>query len=913
MSIAPGTRLGPYEVTAEIGAGGMGRVYRATDTNLRRQVAIKVLPDSVAGDADRLARFRREAEVLASLNHPNIAGIYGLEKGTGVTALVMEFVDGEDLSDVIARGLEINDALRIANQIADALEAAHEHGIIHRDLKPANVKVRADGTVKVLDFGLAKAMAPEGGHTAAGDIAHSPTVTSPALTRLGVILGTAAYMSPEQARGRAVDKRTDIWAFGCVLFEMLAGRRPFDPSTGSGSVRATSNDDGENIADVLAAIVKSEPSWALLPADTPPNVVRLLRRCLEKDQRRRLRDIGDVRLDLDEPAAIGLAPPPAIMHGRWPERLAWASLVGVLSAAGALSFFRAPHPAVAESPIARFSIALPEGQEFNGAGGQRNVAVSPDGKTIVYGANSQFYVRALDDPEARPIAGTNDSRPFDPVFSPSGRAIVFYIRDQTDARYKLKKVAVTGGPVLTLAEFGEDDNAQALTAPELTPAWSGDQIIGWSRTGIWTMSENGGERRLIVPMDTTVEVPSAFQLLDKGRRLLFTVRRVGQSGPQANSLVVQTIGTSERQQIVGGGARGVILPSGHLVYQSGASLLGTAFDEARLKVIGEPVVLASDVGSSWATSDVGTLLYQPAASAQGAPTIVWVTRSGQEEIITSPALPWVQHLRVSPDGSRIVLSSGGDVWIWTFTTRTMTRLSLTPQTTEFNPIWTPDAKRVVFDSNGSGNFQVLERRADGSGSASVVLEAPGGWPNAVSPDGRYLVFHKVGPFPALMVRLLAPLGPATPLTSGKGVSLNADFSPDGRWMTYQSAESGRAEVYVQPFPNIEAGRWQISTAGGSEPIWSHDGRELFFMSGARVLTAVPIDTRHGFVAGKPAALFPAGGYTTLYAVRHYDASPDGKRFVFTKSRIGAPSMTVVTNWYGEVRAKIGSQAATRDH
>jgi serine/threonine-protein kinase len=422
MSLAPGTRLGPYEIATALGAGGMGEVYRAHDASLDRNVAIKILPDAFARDPDRLARFQREAKVLASLNHPQIAAIYGLERSDTGIALVMELVPGPTLADMIrgSSGLPVSDAIAIARQVAEALEAAHEQGIVHRDLKPANIKVTDDGAVKVLDFGLAKALGPSAATaTAGGEISNSPTVTSPAMTGMGVILGTAAYMSPEQARGKPVDKRTDIWAFGCVVFEMLAGRAPFG---------------GEDVTEVLASVVKSDPDWSLLPSSVPQHLVRLIRRCLEKDRRQRLRDIGDARFELDEiggssPAVVGA---PAATRLAWRERLAWlAALIVATTAVGSAVWLSRPAVSVG-APVTRFTITLPEGQQFSVGAGYKHVAVSPDGRTIVYAANGQLYTRTLDASEPVPIAGSNESG-YAPVFSPNGSSIAYYLSNPADA------------------------------------------------------------------------------------------------------------------------------------------------------------------------------------------------------------------------------------------------------------------------------------------------------------------------------------------------------------------------------------------------------------------------------------------------------------------------------------------------
>jgi eukaryotic-like serine/threonine-protein kinase len=472
MPLRAGSRLGPYAVEELLGEGGMGQVYRARDTNLERDVAIKVLPDVWALDPDRLARFRREALLLASLNHPHIAQIYGVETAaagadpvrTTMTALVMELVEGPTLADRIAAGpLSVPDALAIARQIADALDAAHEQGVVHRDLKPANVKVREDGTVKVLDFGLAKAVGPAVAVSSSPSI--SPTITSPAMTAMGTILGTASYMSPEQARGKAVDRRTDIWAFGCILFEMLAGRRPFD---------------GEDVTEVLASVVRSEPAWAMLPSGVPPPLVRFLRRCLEKDRRLRLRDIGDARLDLAADAAAPAAVPWPTPGNSTRERLLWLAALVVTATIGAGAWWlrsSLPHP----GPITRFSIVLPQGQRFTGA--LRHVAVSPDGDMIVYAANGGLYRRALNDPQPHLIQGTNENATH-PEFSPDGRSIAYIALDPTGQTYVVKRVPTTGGTPVTILDLGSMRYPSGWNPLDSSIRWTGDQIIGPGSSGI---------------------------------------------------------------------------------------------------------------------------------------------------------------------------------------------------------------------------------------------------------------------------------------------------------------------------------------------------------------------------------------------------------------------------------------------
>jgi serine/threonine-protein kinase len=881
-----GQTLGPYRVLDKLGEGGMGEVYRARDTNLERDVAIKVLPDTWARDADRLTRFRREAQLLASLNHPHIAQVYGIETteaepgGAGhTTALVMELVEGPTLADRIAAGpLSVHDALAIARQVAEALDAAHEHGIIHRDLKPANVKVREDGTVKLLDFGLAKAVAPAAGASHGASV--FPTITSPAMTAMGIVLGTAAYMSPEQARGRPVDKRTDIWAFGCVLFEMLAGRRPFD---------------GEDVTEVLAAVVKSEPAWSLLPASVPPAPVRLIRRCLEKDSRLRLRDIGDARVDLIDDAAAPAATsvPAPRRSGR--ERLAWFAALVVVAAVAAAAWWPRPAPAF-QGVLTRFPIVLPDGQRFTG--GLRHLAVSPDGAVIVYAANGQLYRRALSEPEPQPIKGTDDS-PMVPVFSPDGRSIAY--GTVSGQNFVIRTIPATGGTSVKVTDLPLASNEGGWTAADASIAWDGNQIIGVGPKGIWTVPASAGVPQALVSLDPAAEVATAPQLLDNGRQVQFTLRRVGETGAEASSIVVQTVGSSTRKILVRAAKFGAILPSGHLVYLRGTDLLALPFEARRLEVTGDPMVIATGVTAQWAISNTGTIAYQISAAVSPR-TLVWVDRHGKEDPIAMP--PQIGSLiRLSPDGRRLALTGGSEIRVWTFEKSTMTRLSESG-VGHWDAVWRGDGRRLLFSSGSSLTaMRIIMKAADGGGAATVLTEGPdGGFPNAVSPDDRFLVFHRGAG--ELMLQPLDPVGPPRQLVPG--IALNAVFSPDGRWIAYQSNEVGGTEIVVRAFPNTGAGRWQVSSGGGRHPLWSPDGRELFFISAAGVLTAVPVESRDGFATGPPVELFRTRPYAADSNSRAFDISHDGKRFVFMKlAAESKPAISVITNWFETTAGKAG--------
>ena len=883
--------IGPYQISDKLGEGGMGEVYRARDTNLHRDVAIKVLPHAWAGDADRLARFRREAQLLASLNHPHIAQIYGIETNGAAadparpltTALVMELIEGPTLADRIAEGpLPVSEAVAIARQIADALDAAHEHGVVHRDLKPANIKVREDGTVKILDFGLAKAMGPAMATSASA--AMSPTLTSPALSQLGMILGTAAYMSPEQARGKAVDKRTDIWAFGCVLFEMLAGRRPFE---------------GEDVTEIIAGVVKTDPAWVRLPPDVPPRLVRLLRRCLEKDPRQRLRDIGDARVELTDGFAetVTTLPAPPPRHA-WRERGVWLGALVLSIAIGMGAWVMRPLPP-GPGPVTRFSFTLPEGQRINA--NVRRLAVSPDGTQIVFSADGQLYRRALDDPELRSIPGTSES-PAHPEFSDDGRSIVYTVLDVASQRLTLKRIPAAGGTPVKVADLVTARDPGGWTPPDVSLVWSGDEIVGSMPSGIWAVPARGGTLRTLVQVDPKVEVATLPRLINNGRHVLFTLRRVGEAGVEATSIVAQDVANGSRTEIVRAGRLTMLLPSGYLVYLRGTDLMAVAFDEPGLRVTGDPVPVASGLASQVAMSRGGTLAYQLAAAAV-ARAPVWVNRGGKEEPIGVPAQPTTM-VRVSPDGTRLAMTSSSEIRVLTFESGTMARLSEVGGG-HWDAAWTHDSRRLVFSSGPTLNaVRIVLKAADGSGAATVLTPLPGGFPNGVSSDGKYVIFHRgVG---ELMVQPVDAAAPARRVIEGG--ALNAAFSPDGRWIAYQAGLASRSEVHVIGFPNASAGRSQVSSGGGRYPVWSPDGRELFFIDGAGFLTAVTVDARSGFATGPPRPLFRTDRYDVQANSRPFDISHDGKRFVFAKPATDAarPTIHVVINWLQEVMAKVGA-------
>ncbi|NOT28670.1 MAG: serine/threonine-protein kinase [Acidobacteria bacterium] len=920
MALVPGTRLGVYEVTAQIGEGGMGQVFRARDTTLNRDIALKVLPDSFASDPDRLARFTREAQTLASLNHPNIAAIYGIEASSGVRALVMELVEGEGLSQRIARGaIPIDESLPIAKQIAEALEAAHEQGIIHRDLKPANIKVRPDGTVKVLDFGLAKALEPTGVMAATNSM--SPTITTPAMTQAGMILGTAAYMSPEQARGRAVDKRADIWAFGAVLFEMLTGTRAFA---------------GEDVSDVLASVLAREPDWARLPATLPPTIGTFLKRCLQKDSRQRLRDIGDARMALE-----GVFEPPAAEIGaRAPDQAAvqqhtdaaiaevrrvlarsmnrrvivagaTAAIAGIVLTGASMWYATRPVP----GPVVRTEIATAGVTALSVQGAFRDIDITPDGSRIVYRGQNQLLVRALDRLEPTTLGGLG--APGSPFVSPDGQWVGFF---EVTA---IKKVAIAGGPPVTLvanagsasrgASWGEDGT---IVFAGLNPAVGLLRVsgAGGDPTVLTTPNRESGEGDHLWP-----------EFLPGGQALLFTITPAT-GGLDSAQTAVLDLQTGAQTVIMRGGHHARYVPSGHLVYGASGTLWAVAFDLARRAVVGTPVPVVEHVattaqgGVEAVVAASGTLVYlSGGALTESTRTLVWVDREGSEAPVAGAPARNYTYPRVSPDGTQVALDvrdQEQDIWIWHLVRQTLTRFTF-GAALDTTPVWTPDGKRLVWASRRAGPLNLYGQTADGTGAVERLTTSPNEQrASGVTPDGRQLLLAEnesaelgapqdLGIVPLDGDRRTTRLAPAT------FVERNGEVSPDGRWLAYESNESGTFQIYVRPFPSVDTGRWQVSAAGGRQPLWSRSGRELFYWGpdGALMATAVAGAGSGGsFAAGASATVVKAGYYTaagTGNLGRTYDVSPDGQRFLLIKEggvdAAASRNLTVVLNWTEELK------------
>jgi len=885
MALASGTRFGPYEIADEIGAGGMGVVYRATDTTLDREVAIKVLPESMASDAERIVRFEREAKMLAALNHPNIAQIYGLEKADGVTALVLELVEGPTLADRIARGaIPSDEALGIAMQIAEALEAAHSRGIVHRDLKPANIKQRPDGTVKVLDFGIAKALDPK--FATSGP---QPTMLSTPATELGVILGTAAYMSPEQARGRPVDQRADIWAFGCVLYEMLTGQPVFG---------------GEDVTITLARVLEREGDFDSLPATTSPAVRQTLRLCLQKDVKERVADIRDVRLALR--GAFETVSPQAVRDAAAAAQPAWRRTVPVATAtllsgavlAGlALWLGTQPDP----QPVNRFAYELPQGRAF--ANPTRSVlALSPDGRHFVYLAREGLYLRAMGELDARLIAGTEEAFGT-PFFSPDGQSVAAFGFDN-----EMKRFPINGGAALTITD---------ISAPFGASWGPGEMILYGQFEGILRVSANSGAAELIIP----AQVPERLhgpELLPDGDSVLFSI---GTDGNWDTALiVVESLTTGERTVLIDGGSDAHYLPTGHLVYAFEDGLFAVAFDPDSLTVAGRAVPLVQGVmraigtgAANYGVAEDGTLVYVT-GNAAGLQSLIWVDREGREEAIPIERSQYV-YPRISPDGRRVALDDrnpDNDVWVWDFVGETRTRLTLGANGGNY-PVWTPDGARIAYDPRtGNIDWKAANNTGRPERLAIGVARPGSNTPSSYffTPSGTEFVFRdQENPETGDDIGMVTIGGDAEPvwLLHEPYHERNAELSPDGRWMAYQSDESGRWEIYVRPFPHVDDDLWPVSNAGGVKPLWSRDGRELFYLEPGpptRLISVSIEATETVFSSGLRTPLLDWPYRGLQGAGRTYDVSDDGQRFLAIEEG-GAEGTTariiVVQNWFEELR------------
>ncbi len=925
MSLKPGATLAHYRITAALGAGGMGEVWRATDTRLGREVALKVLPESFADDPERHARFEREAKTLASLNHPNIATLYGLEHlevsdpaagavgaelvsarssarssapadgvpGTapaapvGLHVLVMELVEGEGLDELVARGpVPVDDAIRIALQIAEGLEAAHEAGIVHRDLKPANVRIRPDGAVKVLDFGLAKAWETEKGDSS---LSLSPTMTKHA-TAAGVILGTAAYMSPEQARGKPVDRRADIWAFGVVLWEMLTGRVLFA---------------GDTVSDVLASVLKDSPDLRALPSAMPHQLRRLIARCLTREPRDRLQWIGDARLDLAEAGAEPVPTRPTRTGAAAPGRggrgwLPWVVAVGAVAAAAAVWWRPAAAP---DPPLARFTVALDADQRLSFID-QPIIALSPDGRILAMTATDprsgrdMVFLRRLDGNEVVPLPGTEGAGEM--FFSPDGASVAFF------AEGKLKRVSVEGGSVVTVAAAPNPRGG----------VWLRDGTIVFSpeyATGLWRVSDSGGTAELVVDVDAaqgerTFRFPHATP---DGGVVLFTVGATDSPNNYDEAVIaVYSLATGERRTVIERASMARFVRRDQILFARAGSLFAIAFDPRRLETVGEAVPVIEDVGGDpssgagyFTVAHDGNLAWLAGSVTAADTLLTLVNGSGTSERL--PLTPRGFHQpRFSPDGSRLAFTVGegysgvaGDVWVFTLATRALSRLTFGGN--DLYPVWYPDGRRIAYLAYDS-EAVILVKAADGS-AAATRLTATGAtpiFPESISPDGRTLAYTRVAQTADIF---LATEGEDARLFETQA-SCPA-FSPRGRWIAYASPGSGSSSVFVRPVEG--EGKWQVSPVLGGYPRWSGDGRRLYYIdigSPKRPLMVVDVEPGDTFSAGPPRVVLDSlsGSYVTSTApATNWDVSPSGDRFAFVefeRRAQAAVQVEMALNW-----------------
>jgi serine/threonine-protein kinase len=888
-----GQSFAHYTVTDLLGAGGMGEVYRARDSKLHREVALKVLPPALAHDANHLARFAREAQVLAGLNHPNIAAVYGLEEGQDVTALVMELVPGETLADRIQRGpIPVEEAAQIALQIAQALEEAHEHGIIHRDLKPANIKITPEGRVKVLDFGLAKAL--EGGPSAVG-LTNSPTV-SLAATQAGVILGTAGYMSPEQAAAQQADRRADIWSFGVVLLEMLTGKRTFT---------------GETVSHVLAAVLHGSPDLSGVPPAVPPRLKELLQRCLTKNVKSRLQSIGDARVLLEEYVANpgSFEAPTATLTVVAPARrsswLPW-TVAGVAAAValGAAAWALVGHKAAPSYPVRlRAEVAEDQGTLFLGGGASG--VLSRDGQRLALilgaGQDRRLYVRPIGQLTSLALPGTEVA--YNPFFSPDGQWIGFVTPEA------LKKVSISGGTPLTLCPVSRSRGA----------SWGDGDVIVFAEnpsSGLSKISANGGQPQPLTTLDPgQTEFSHRWpQVLPGGREVLFTSLAGASDTSDRGTLEIADLGTGKRTVIHQGGSYGRYLANGDLVFVNEGTLFAAPFDLGKRQFTATPAPVVQGVdtgtGAQFDISDNGTLVFLEGQSGAGTYELVTTDRHGGAAAVSPERQTFVEP-RFSPDGKHlsveIVTGTTSDSWIYDLERGTATRLTFN-EGSDSVPVWSPDGEWIVFGSDKDGSANLYRKRSDGSGEEERLTQAEAGqYPSSWSPDGRFILLSEINT-PTGNDILVLPLDgdhKVEPFLVTAFNEAEGAFSPDGRWVAYQSDETRRAEIYVRPFP-VRGGKWQISVEGGTHPRWGPGGKELYFRNENKVMV-VDIDVSGAAPrAGTPHLLFEGpfleaniGGNT--YA--DYDASRDGERFAMLRgetNQVTANHLVFVFDWFSEL-------------
>ena len=884
MSLAPGVRLGPYEIVALIGAGGMGEVYRARDGNLTRDVALKILPELFARDPERRARFTREANLLATLNHPNIAAIYGFESSDQVPALVLEMVEGPTLADRIERGpIPPDEALPIARQIAQALEAAHAQGIVHRDLKPANVKVRDDGTVKVLDFGLAKAIAPD---NAAVVVAASPTITSPAATAMGTIMGTAAYMSPEQARGRAVDKRSDIWSFGAVLYEMLTSRRAFD---------------GEDVSDTLANVLKREPDWSALAPDTPPTVERVLRRCLTKDPRLRTHDVADIRIDLED-----REPPTQVREHRRSARLnvfersAWIGVALAFAALAGFAWWRGRAAEPSPQPVLRFQIPPPDKHSFGALGGTglgfvTPSGISPDGTRIVFYAEDEtgkggLWLRPLDSFDARQLPETDGG--FQPFWSPDGQSIAFF------AKRTLYRLDVARGERREICPF---------TGIARGGSWSATGSIVFATSNpqsLMRVAPQGGKPTPIRVSGAENQLgPVSWpSFLPDGRRFLYHART--KAGAVGTIFLASIESDTDVRTVVTSDTQALFVAPGYLLFGRDTRLLRQTFDVETGQVSGDAVVIIDRLRTmtqiafgEFSASNTGMLAYRSGLDASN--QFTWVDRKGAPQgTVGAPGRYRTSAL--SPDGRRLVYTDLTDDNLKLLDLRTQITTVLTTEPgTETAPVWSSDGKYVYYRSENGGVFR---KEADGTSGPVKLLDGPINGPGQFVKDatlGSLLLYFGFLPNQTSMDILILPLdGPAAPraIVATPSADVEPQVSPDGKWLAYSSSETGDYEVYVLPFPPADQKGRRISRSGGRQAMWRADSRELFFVNDNRKFYVVRIPESGPAPDTAPEFLFDM--HASVSNTRNsYVPSADGQRFLVNMvlDRQDAP-INVISNW-----------------
>ena len=852
MTLSTGTKLSHYEITSQIGKGGMGEVYQATDTKLGRSVAIKVLPEEFARDAERVARFQREAKLLASLNHPNIAAIHGLEEADNIHFLVLELVEGQDLAERIKSGsVDVEEALKLGLQIAEALEAAHERGVIHRDLKPANIKVTPDNKVKVLDFGLAKAYA---GEQDQATLSNSPTLSDMA-TQQGLILGTAAYMSPEQARGKPVDKRTDVWAFGCVLYEMLTGQAAFQ---------------GEDVTEILAAVVKSGVNMDLLPANLHPRISEVLGRCLQKDQKKRYGGIGDAQYEIErvlgDPSGMFVQPVAAV-KAKKKVRLGipWVAAIAVLCLiiAGLTVWYIKP---LEPRRVMEFDYHLPEDQEFIWRTvGVADLAVSPEGSHFVYLTPEGLYLRFLDQLDVRLIPGTNEYSIM-PFFSPDGNWLGY-----TDNKEgKLKKVAINGGTPMPICD------AQSA----LYPSWNKDNsiIYGTVDQGIMQVSADGGVPETLIEAEDGLLL--APQIMPDGKSILYFRRQ-----NTVYTILIHSLESGETKELFKGVAPRY-LPTGHLVYVLDNILYAVPFDPEEGEMTGDKVPIVDGV-QLYSISNEGTLVFIPGKSGVRMlnKTLVWVDREGNEVPLTVTPDRY-NSPSISPDGTRVAvyidLGGNDDIYILDLARKNKNLKQLSfDESSDVSPIWTPDSEQIIFASNREGTYSIYRKAADGTGTAELLASKSDEniRPDSISRDGKTLFIEHIGGGNGYNVGMLAMEGDDQTIKMLLNEVYDEEYpkiSPDGRWLAYQSDKYNQPDIFVCPFPDgVKGGMHRISTDGGQHPFWSSDGRELFYRGPEGVISVPVIEAGSTFDWDTPKLLFPS-------QYEFWGIHPDNKRFLMLK-------------------------------